>query len=46
MMEVSYRFDGLLGTAGGTVNNSMYADQGCRNSLWFTEVSLGNTLYM
>ena len=33
---VSYGFDGLLGTASGAVNDSVYADQGSRNGFWFT----------
>ncbi|WVZ21376.1 hypothetical protein V8G54_008698 [Vigna mungo] len=37
-----YGFDRLLGTASGAVNDGVNADQGSRNGLWFTEVSIDN----
>jgi len=37
-----YGFDRLLGTASGAVNDGVNANQGSRNGLRFTEVSLRN----
>lgn len=37
---MKYGFDGLLGTTGGAVDNSMDANQGSRDGVWFSEVTL------